>query len=84
MADVLAVRDEYRTQTWAMLIQECNRQNGRFVSSVGSLRKAFTTNGAPRSGAPHFIVARYLWLYVYQPRDRKCGRIPRLVFLLFI
>ena len=25
MADVLAVRDEYRAQTWAMFIQECNR-----------------------------------------------------------
>jgi transposase-like protein len=24
MADVLAVRNEYRAQTWAMLIQECN------------------------------------------------------------
>ena len=24
MANVLAVRDEYRAQTWAMLIQECN------------------------------------------------------------
>ena len=24
MADVLAVRDEYRAQTWAILIQECN------------------------------------------------------------
>ena len=24
MTDVLAVRDEYRAQTWAMLIQECN------------------------------------------------------------
>lgn len=24
MADVLAVRDEYRAQNWAMLIQECN------------------------------------------------------------
>ena len=24
MADILAVRDEYRAQTWAMLIQECN------------------------------------------------------------
>ena len=24
MEDVLAVRDEYRAQTWAMLIQECN------------------------------------------------------------
>ena len=24
MADVLAVRDEFRAQTWAMLIQECN------------------------------------------------------------
>lgn len=24
MADVLAVRDEYRAQSWAMLIQECN------------------------------------------------------------
>ena len=24
MADVLAMRDEYRAQTWAMLIQECN------------------------------------------------------------
>ena len=25
MADVLVVRDEYRAQTWAMLIQECNK-----------------------------------------------------------
>ena len=24
MADVLAVRDEYRTQNWAMVIQECS------------------------------------------------------------
>ena len=24
MADILAVRDEYRAQTWAMLIQACN------------------------------------------------------------
>ena len=24
MADVLAVRDEYRAKSWAMLIQECN------------------------------------------------------------
>ena len=24
MADVLAVRDEYRAQTWAVLIQKCN------------------------------------------------------------
>ena len=24
MADVLTVRDEYRAQSWAMLIQECN------------------------------------------------------------
>ena len=24
MADVLAVRDDYRSQTWAMLIQECS------------------------------------------------------------
>ena len=23
MADVLAVRDEYRAQNWAMVIQEC-------------------------------------------------------------
>ena len=27
MVDVLAVRDEYRAQTWAMLIQECNNSN---------------------------------------------------------
>ena len=26
MADVLAVRDEYRAQTWAMLIQESNNR----------------------------------------------------------
>ena len=24
MADVLAVRDKYQAQIWAMLIQECN------------------------------------------------------------
>ena len=46
MADVLAVRDEYRAQTWAMLIQECNNSGltkREFCSSVGSLRKASTT-----------------------------------------
>lgn len=36
MADVLAVRDEYRAQTWAMLIQECS-------NSEESPRKASTT-----------------------------------------
>lgn len=33
MADVLAVRDEYRAQTWAMLIQECH--------SSGLTKRAF-------------------------------------------
>ena len=45
MADVLAVRDEYRAQTWAVLIQKCNT-NGltkrEFSSSVRSQRRVST------------------------------------------
>lgn len=38
MADVLAVRDEYRTQTWVMLIQECKQQ---WVDEAGVLPAAW-------------------------------------------
>lgn len=44
MADVLAVRDEYRAQTWAMLIQECNNSGltkREFCQQRGVSEKSF-------------------------------------------
>jgi putative transposase len=44
MADVLAVRDEYRAQTWAMLIQECKTSgmtNKEFCELRGVSEKSF-------------------------------------------
>ena len=44
MADVLAVRDEYRAQTWAMLIQECNKSGltkREFCQQRGISEKSF-------------------------------------------
>ncbi len=44
MADVLAVRDEYRAQSWAMLIQECNSSglsNREFCRQRGISEKSF-------------------------------------------
>lgn len=62
MADVLAVRDEYRTQTWSGLIQECNasgltkrelcRQRGisekRFYYWLRKLRSQMAAATAPQ------------------------------------
>ena len=44
MADVLAVRDEYRAQQWAMLIQECRASgmsNKDFCIQRGVSEKSF-------------------------------------------
>lgn len=44
MADVLAVRDEYRAQTWAGLIQECNTSGltkREFCQQRGISEKSF-------------------------------------------
>ena len=44
MSDVLAVRDEYRAQTWAMLIQECKTSgltNKEFCEQRGISEKSF-------------------------------------------
>ena len=44
MADVLAVRDEYRAQQWAMLIQECKvsgMSNKEFCIQRGVSEKSF-------------------------------------------
>ena len=44
MADVLAVRDEYRAQQWAMLIQECKSSgmsNKEFCMQRGVSEKSF-------------------------------------------
>ena len=44
MADVLAVRDKYRAQTWAMLIQECNNSGltkREFCQQRGISEKSF-------------------------------------------
>ena len=44
MADVLAVRDEYRAQQWAMVIQECamsGLSNREFCRQRGIVEKTF-------------------------------------------
>ena len=44
MADVLVVRDEYRAQNWAMLIQECNNSGltkREFCQQRGISEKSF-------------------------------------------
>ena len=44
MADVLAVRDEYRAQNWAMVIQECNSSglsNREFCRQRGISEKSY-------------------------------------------
>ena len=44
MSDVFAVRDEYRAQTWAMLIQECNNSGltkREFCQQRGISEKSF-------------------------------------------
>ena len=44
MADVLAVRDEYRTQNWAMVIQECSNSglsNREFCRQRGISEKTY-------------------------------------------
>lgn len=44
MADVLAVRDEYRAQSWAMVIQECNSSglsNREFCRQRGISEKTY-------------------------------------------
>lgn len=44
MADVLAVRDEYQAQIWAMLIQECNSSGltkREFCQQRGISEKSF-------------------------------------------
>ena len=44
MADVLAVRDEYRAQNWAMVIQECSNSglsNREFCRQRGISEKTF-------------------------------------------
>ena len=44
MADVLAVRDEYRAQNWAMVIQECNNSglsNREFCRQHGISEKTY-------------------------------------------
>ena len=44
MADVLAVRDEYRAQTWATLIQECSNSGltkREFCQQRGISEKSF-------------------------------------------
>ena len=44
MADVLAVRDDYRAQTWATLIQECNNSGltkREFCHQRGISEKSF-------------------------------------------
>ena len=66
MADVLAVRDEYRAQTWAMLIQECNNSGltkREFCQQRGISEKSF-----------------YYWLRKLRSQMAEAGS-PKLVQL---
>ena len=63
MADVLAVRDEYRAQTWAMLIRECQSSgltNKEFCRQRGVSEKSF-----------------YYWLH--KLRGQVSEAVPELV-----
>ena len=66
MADVLTVRDEYRAQTWAMLIQECNNSGltkREFCQQRGISEKSF-----------------YYWLRKFRSQMAEASR-PQLVQL---
>ena len=45
MADVLAVRDEYRAQTWAMLIQKYNNRVGVYPADLSHHRAYGSVHG---------------------------------------
>ena len=63
MADVLAVRDEYRAQTWAMLIRECQSSgltNREFCRQRGVSEKSY-----------------YYWLR--KLREQAVNTVPELV-----
>ncbi len=65
MADVLAVRDEYRAQTWAVLIRECQSSglsNREFCRQRGVSEKSF-----------------YYWLR--KLREKAVDSVPELVAL---
>lgn len=65
MADVLAVRDEYREQAWAMLIQECNSSGltkREFCQQRGISEKSF-----------------YYWLRKLRSQMAEVAR-PQLVY----
>ena len=66
MADVLAVRDEYRAQNWAMVIQECNSSglsNREFCRQRGISEKSY-----------------YYWLRKFRSQMAEVAA-PRLVQL---
>ena len=66
MADMLAVRDEYRAQNWAMVIQECNSSglsNREFCRQRGISEKSY-----------------YYWLRKFRSQMAEVAA-PRLVQL---
>ena len=66
MADVLAVRDEYRAQNWAMVIRECNSSglsNREFCRQRGISEKSY-----------------YYWLRKFRSQMAEAA-VPQLVQL---
>ena len=64
MADVLAVRNEYRAQSWAMVIQECNSSglsNREFCRQRGISEKTYyywlrkLRNQMAKAAAPQLV-----------------------------
>lgn len=65
MADVLAVRDEYRAQSWAMVIRECQASglsNREFCRQRGIAEKTF-----------------YYWLRKLREQAVEAAAVPELV-----
>ena len=67
MANVLAVRNEYRVQTWAKVIRECQASglsNGEFCRQNGIVEKTF-----------------YYWLRKLREQAVEAASVPELVAL---
>ena len=78
MADVLAVRDEYRAQNWAMVIQECSNSglsNREFCRQRGISEKTLTITGFGNSAVRWLKLPYRSWFSWSRLRFRRiCSR----------
>ena len=80
MADVLAVRNEYRVENWSALIQECNASglsNRQFCRQHGISEKSFyywlrkLRHQAAEAAETHLIMFSLCALLVWHPAIRQ-------------